>query len=158
MTMVLYGALGLLTYFAWAAIHELCHFGMAKKLLGAKLVSMKLYPHMSPEGWRWAGVAFSYRMAMTAHRQARISLAPRLADFAAVVFLPIGCIVLTGTAFWAWSIFWGGGIVDLANGSLGITKHSDLQRSGGNPWLLRSVGWSLVLGSAMLWWAIYASH
>lgn len=116
------------TYFIWTLIHELAHYFMAKYLVNAKLVYIKTWPHIDPvAGFRWGSVRYSSRLP-TELEQTWIYIAPRIPDLLALIMLSF-VICLDSHLFIAWSIFWGGGVVDLINGSMGISEYSDLKRA-----------------------------
>lgn len=133
------------SFFAWTTIHEVSHLLAAKKLVGVVKYKIKPYPHIHPQaGFRWAGVEYWPEREVTSTESGLISLAPRLPNLLAAALCPLAPFV--GSLFGlfpavAWLLFWGAGVVDLLNGSIGYSKHSDLQNAAEtlniNPWVLR---------------------
>ena len=138
-------------FFLWSAIHELSHYLMARAFRRVTWVSFKIYPHTHQiTGFRWASVVWNYEGPdITSREQAAISSAPRIPDLLASIALPIGAWFIEGTWLGVWLVLLGGGLVDLAVGSIGANKYTDLQRCavgiGVSPWLLRVIGWSVVV-------------
>jgi hypothetical protein len=144
LTLVL-GALALVgSFFTWCYIHEKAHVLMVKYLVGLQWAEIKPYPHVDKvAGFRWAGCRYLPERNPTPTENALISLAPRLPGIVACAMAPLAVFL----SMWAliptmlWIIFWGAGIVDLINGSLGISQYSDLKKAAAgfkiSPWLLR---------------------
>jgi len=134
------------SFFAWATIHEVSHLWAAKKLVGVSKYKIKPYPHVHPTaGFRWAGVEYWPEREVEPTESALISLAPRLPGMLATMMCPftllIGALLGLFPAV-MWFIFWGAGVVDFLNGSVGYSEHSDLKKAAKalniSPWVLRS--------------------
>jgi len=137
-------------FIIWASIHEFSHLLAVKKFVEVVWWKMKLYPHMSEYGFRWASVEYKHTDPLTTGQQIMVSLAPRLPDTIAAILFPI-CAVLPEWWAWIWLLLWGAGIVDLFVGSVGYSENSDLRKAAKNldvsPWLLRLYGFGLILVS-----------
>lgn len=139
--------LAVASYFAWAAIHEFSHLFVAKKFVNVVKWKMKLYPHKAEDGsWRFAAVWYWMDRNFTPKEQFAVSLAPRLPGLVACVLFPLGAL-FSGPLYLLWSMFWGGGVVDLLYGSIGVSENSDLKKaaraSGKSPWLFRAAGFAV---------------
>lgn len=121
------------SFYGWCYIHEMSHILMAKKRVGLKWYRLKLYPHKYNGSWRWAACEYMPEKPPTPVDEALISLAPRIPDlFACWLFVGTPMVHwLFGSGLFTliWFIFFGAGIVDLINGSLGLSPHSDLQKA-----------------------------
>jgi hypothetical protein len=117
---------------------------MVKYLVGLQWAEIKVYPHVDKvAGFRWAACRYLPERNPTETENALISLAPRLAGIVACAMAPLAVFL----SLWSlpvtliWLIFWGAGIVDLINGSMGISQYSDLKKAAVgfkiSPWLLR---------------------
>ena len=115
----------ILSYFMWAYIHEYAHLLTAKKLVGVKSYSMKIYPHKHPKlGFVFASVSYEYaRQSMTLDQRAWISFAPRIPDAIAISIFPF---LYDLDLFWI--ILVGGGLVDTIRGSFIFSPTSDIKR------------------------------
>lgn len=145
-SLILIPLLAVASYFAWTAIHEYSHLLMAKRTVGVTKYEMKLYPHKGPGGGiRWGSVRYWMEREATPDEDYQISIAPRYADMLACAMFPL-TVCFAGPVAWVWAVFWGAGLVDLINGSLGISEHSDLKKAakvkGISPWLLRGLGFA----------------
>jgi hypothetical protein len=104
------------------------HILMAKKRVGLEWFKLKLYPHMNEGSLRWAACEYMPKKQLTSEDIVNISLAPRIPDLLAAwlfIFTPI----FSGWLAVAWFIFFGAGIIDLINGSIGLSPNSDLQKA-----------------------------
>lgn len=151
MTIILGVILAIASYFAWTAIHEFSHLFMAKKLVGVNKWKMKLYPHRAEDGsLRWGAVWYWMDRQPTDKEQAAISLAPRAPDLLAAGLFAAGGL-LSGPLAILWFVFWGAGVVDLVNGSIGKSELSDLKRAAKalkkNPWWIRLAGFGTAVAS-----------
>lgn len=115
----------LLSYFLWAYIHEYAHLLIAKKLVGVKSYTMKIYPHKHPRlGFVFASVSYEYeKETITLDQRAWISFAPRIIDALALIIFP-----LTHDLDLFWIILVGGGLVDTIRGSFIFSPTSDIKR------------------------------
>lgn len=116
----------ILSFFVWAAIHELAHALTARICLRAHDFKFKLYPHTTPAG-NFLFASVSWVQPMSAH-SALVSLAPWAPDLLGCALFPFTSPV--DFSFW-WSVLLaclaGGAVVDLAVGSFGISPDSDLR-------------------------------
>lgn len=141
-------------FFAWAALHEVSHYLVARALRRVLSVDFKLWPHVVPEaGFRWAAVSWDYEGPdLTPREDALISAAPRLPDLLAVLLTPVAAAMPEPWLASSWAVLVGAGLVDLAVGSVGAGELSDLRRvargAGIPAWALRLAGWAAVLVSA----------
>jgi len=101
---------------------------MAKKRVGLEWFKLKLYPHMNEGSLRWAACEYLPKKQPTPEDVALISLAPRIPDLLAC-WLFILTPLFSGWFAVAWFIFFGAGIIDLINGSIGFSPNSDLQKA-----------------------------
>ena len=147
LTLLLFAAACLVgSFFAWATIHEVSHLWAAKKLVGVSKYKIKPYPHIHPTaGFRWAGVEYWPERKIEPTESALISLAPRLPDMLAAAMCPLALLVGSLLGLFpavAWFLFWGSGVVDLLQGSMGYSEYSDLRKAAAalniSPWILRS--------------------
>jgi hypothetical protein len=144
------------SFLIWTLIHEGSHYLMGRAFRETFSVSFKLYPHNDPEyGFLWAAVRWDYfGTDYTGPEDALIALAPRAANVVAVLLTPLAALFESDAARVAWIVLVGGGLVDLAVGSIGSSPHSDLQRvvagAGASPWALRCLGWGAAILSAAL--------
>jgi len=141
--------LAIASYFAWAYIHEMAHIIAAKKTIGLEKYELKIFPHTDPvAGFRWAACKYWYKEEPTDKQRAIISLAPRIPDYVAFVAFAFAGL-MSGWLALVWAIFWGAGLVDLINGSIGYSPYSDLRKAADSlkcsPWYLRIVGFASVL-------------
>jgi hypothetical protein len=115
----------ILSYFLWAYIHECAHLLTAKKLVGVKSYTMRIYPHNHPRlGFVFASVSYEYeRETITLDQRAWISFAPRIPDAIALIVLPF-----TADLDLFWIILVGGGLVDTIRGSFIFSPTSDIKR------------------------------
>lgn len=115
----------ILSYFLWAYIHEYAHLYTAKKLVGVKSYTMRLYPHNHPTlGFVFASVSYEYeRDSMSNNERAWISFAPRIPDAISLLIFPF-----TSELDWFWIILVGGGLVDTIRGSFIFSPTSDIKR------------------------------
>ena len=115
----------ILSYFVWAYIHEYAHLLTAKKLVGVKSYTMKIYPHKHPRlGFVFASVSYEYeKETITLDQRAWISFAPRIPDAIALIVLPF-----TYELDIFWIILVGGGLVDTIRGSFIFSPTSDIKR------------------------------
>lgn len=149
--MIAYIFFALLTYFTWTVIHEVSHI-IAASLVG-KISEPKIipYPHFTIKNgkkffyfarasWRWED---GYP---TDKKRGFVSLAPRVANLLNCVLLILNLAFFSSNLI---LIFCLGGLVDLAVGSIGFRKKSDLRRAARrlkvSPWIFRVVGWVIVL-------------
>lgn len=114
-----------LSYFLWAYIHEYAHLLTAKKLVGVKSYTMRIYPHKHPRlGLVFASVSYEYQKeTMTLDERAWISFAPRFTDAIALIVFPF-----TYDLDIFWIILVGGGLVDTIRGSFIFSPTSDIKR------------------------------
>ena len=154
MEIILYG-LGIvlsaaLLFLVWTILHEFSHAYFAKRYAPIEKFVFYLYPHKHDGKFYWARVQWFYKkdvkINITPNQMALIYFAPRWADLLACgMFCLTG--LLTGPFQWLWAVIWFGGILDLANGSLGLRKHSDLKGYSYhwniNPWVFRIGGFVL---------------
>jgi len=134
-------------FILWAFIHEMSHFLMMKRFVTVSWWKMKLYPHISEYGFRWAAIECRIEQELSEKQKVMVALAPRIPDIIALCLFPLAYIM----PGW-WSIVWlslcGAGIVDFAVGSIGYSKHSDLRKASTlldiSPWWLRIFGFSLI--------------
>ena len=114
-----------LSYFIWAYIHEYAHLLTAKKLVGVKSYTMRIYPHNHPRlGFVFASVSYEYeKETITLDQRAWISFAPRIPDAIALIVLPF-----TADLDIFWIILVGGGLVDTIRGSFIFSPTSDIKR------------------------------
>ena len=114
-----------LSYFLWAYIHEYAHLLTAKKLVGVKSYTMRLYPHKHPRlGFVFASVSYEWaKETITLNQRAWISFAPRIPDAIALIVLPF-----TYDLDLFWIILVGGGLVDTIRGSFIFSPTSDIKR------------------------------
>jgi hypothetical protein len=115
----------ILSYFVWAYIHEYAHLLTAKKLVGVKSYTMRIYPHNHPRlGFVFASVSYEYeKETMTLDQRAWISFAPRIPDAIALILFPF-----THDLDLFWIILVGGGLVDTIRGSFVFSPTSDIKR------------------------------
>ena len=115
----------ILTYFIWSYIHEYAHLLTAKKLVGVKSYTMKIYPHNHPRlGFVFASVNYEYeKESMSENERAWISFAPRIPDIISLVLFPF-----TSDLDLFWIILVGGGLVDTIRGSFTFSPTSDIKR------------------------------
>lgn len=115
----------ILSYFLWAHIHEFAHLLTAKKLVGVKSYTMRIYPHKHPTlGFVFASVSYEYaRETMTEDERAWISFSPRIPNMVALILFP-----LTYDLDPLWVIMVGGGLVDTIRGSFIFSPTSDIKR------------------------------
>lgn len=144
LTLVLGALILVSSFFTWAYIHEKSHILMAKYLVGLEWYKIKVYPHIDKvAGFRWAACRYLPKRNPTPTEDALISLAPRLPGIVACALAPLFVFFASFgiTPALIWLIFWGSGVVDLINGSMGISQCSDLKKAVANlkisPWLLR---------------------
>jgi hypothetical protein len=114
-----------LTYFVWAYIHEYAHLYTAKKLVGVKSYTMRIYPHKHPTlGFVFASVSYEYETNLISlDQRAWISFAPRIPDAIALILFPF-----THDLDLFWVILVGGGLVDTIRGSFVFSPTSDIKR------------------------------
>ncbi len=114
-----------LSYFLWAYMHEYAHLLTAKRLVGVKSYTMRIYPHKHPRlGFVFASVSYeSLRQSMTLDERAWISFAPRFVDALALIIFPY-----TYDLDIFWIILVGGGLVDTIRGSFIFSPTSDIKR------------------------------
>lgn len=113
------------SFFTWSYIHEMSHVIAARYTVGIEWYRLKLYPHKSEHGWYWASVSYMPLEMPTSKDKAIISLAPWVAGIIAAIAFPF-CLLMP---FWisvGWMIFWGGGVVDLINGSASDSAGADI--------------------------------
>ena len=151
--------LAVISYFVWCYIHEMAHILMAKKLVGMQRYDLKVYPHRTKSNmFVWASCQYWLNRKATDKEDGLISLAPRIPDALAVLMFPLAGL-MSGWLFIFWAVFWGAGLVDLFNGSLGIRVQSDLRRASVsfkiNGFLMRIVGMTFVAASVVTALAIY---
>jgi len=115
----------IMSYFAWAYIHEYAHLLIAKKLVGVKSYTMKIYPHKHPRnGFVFASVSYVWaKETITLDQRAWISFAPRIPDALALLIFPF-----TYNLDLFWIILIGGGLVDTIRGSFIFSPTSDIKR------------------------------
>ena len=115
----------IMSYFAWAYIHEYAHLLTAKKLVGVKSYTMRIYPHNHPRlGFVFASVSYEYKKeTITLEQRAWISFAPRIPDALALLIFPF-----TYNLDLFWIILIGGGLVDTIRGSFIFSPTSDIKR------------------------------
>lgn len=118
------------SFFLWSYIHELSHVIAAKKTVGLEWYKMKLYPHRGKGGdWNWASVTYMPKREPTPKEQAIISLAPRVPGLIAVLLCPFFLLLPYGWLAGIWVLLWGGGVVDLLNGSFANSEQSDIRKA-----------------------------
>ena len=145
---------GVLSFFVWAAVHELSHAVVARWKLGARDFQFKLYPHWTVEG-RFVFASVHWIPERNG-LEVGVLLAPRVPDLLAVALFPLTAPV-DFLEWWqvALGCLAGGGLVDLFVGSLGISPLSDMRlavrEAKTNPNVLRVPGMVLVAVSAG-WW------
>lgn len=143
---------GVPAFFLWAAIHEFSHLLMVQRLEGLVDWEVHLLPGMTEKGWRWSYIRWVSTRTATDKQQGWISLAPRIPDLIAAVAFPFAALIPNDWLMAFASVLVGGGLVDLANGSVGWSPHSDLQKAsrawGISPWLLRVLGFTAVVASS----------
>jgi hypothetical protein len=114
----------ILSYFLWAYIHEYAHLLTAKKLVGVKSYTMRIYPHTHPRlGLVFASVSYEFEKTMTKAEKTKISFAPRIPDAIALFLFPF-----TYNLDLFWIILVGGGLVDTIRGSFIFSPTSDIKR------------------------------
>ena len=118
-------AYAILSYFAWAYIHEYAHLIMAKRTIGVKSYTMRIYPHQHPTlGFVFASVSYEYEKdTISKHESALISFAPRIPDLLAILIFPA-----TAEANLFWIVMIGGGLIDMIRGSFIFSPTSDIKR------------------------------
>lgn len=145
----------LLVYLLWTIIHEASHVLAANEISPVKDVRFWFYPHKDENGkfyfarvkWSWEPWPIASDLVL-----GTVYLAPRIPDFFATLLFPHGYLFPSPWCY-VWYIFWGGGLIDLFVGSLGIRKYSDLQISSTllklNPWTLRLCGFFMIAMSLL---------
>ncbi len=115
----------IISYFVWAYIHEYAHLLTAKKLVGVKSYTMRIYPHNHPRlGFVFASVSYEYeKETITLDQRAWISFAPRIPDALALLIFPF-----TYDLDIFWIILVGGGLIDTIRGSFIFSPTSDIKR------------------------------
>lgn len=115
----------ILSYFVWAYIHEYAHLLTAKKLVGVKSYTMRIYPHNHPRlGFVFASVSYEYeKETITLDQMAWVCFAPRISDAIALIVFPF-----TYDLDLFWIILVGGGLVDTIRGSFIFSPTSDIKR------------------------------
>jgi hypothetical protein len=152
---VLVAGIVLTCYPTWATVHELSHV-LAARIAGPLLsCTIRIYPHRGPDGWTYAGSVWTWKRVPRLPTIGLVFLAPRAADVLACVALPLGALLPYPWQKAAWAVLWGAGLVDLAVGSVGWGKASDLRRAAtalGIPaWLLRGLGFGALASSVLVW-------
>jgi len=154
----LYAIASVLAYFVWTTIHECSHYLAARYLFRAKLVRMRLYPHVDPQaGFRFGAVEYAYSEdPLIPSYHAIVSFAPRIPNLLAAVALPAANLAEPlSPAFMLITIFVGAGIVDLCYGSIGYSTYSDLRKGASSlnrsPWLFRITGFLVAVLSVTAW-------
>ena len=140
----------------WTLIHEISHILVANEIAPVKDIKFWLYPHIDEEGkfyfarvrWSWNPwpIVSDFTLAM-------VYLAPRIPDLFATLMFPYG-ILFSSPWKYIWYILWGGGLVDMFIGSLGIRKHSDLQISSKllkiDPKIIRVISLVIIMTSIIM--------
>lgn len=141
-----------IVFFLWSAIHEVSHWIAVKVTVPIKDTKFYLYPHKSSSGlFYWARVSWTYTgRRLTKKERAWVSFAPRWFDLLALVLFPLAYLFSSwGALFWV--AVWGGGIIDLINGSIDRSLGHDMRKYSKawniNPWIFRIVGVVLALTS-----------
>ena len=156
-------AAGIPLFFLWAAVHELLHIGVLHLCVPVDRWSIKVYPHFHRGSFRFAAASWTahYPAGLEERRRMewRVSLAPRLANIVAAVAFPLSPLFATEWVGFAWAIFWGSNLLDLAWGSIGHAESSDLRKASvaldWNPLVLRTLGFSLFIVSAAAWGLLF---
>lgn len=128
MIYVYYTLTAIVTFFAWALIHEMSHVIALKKTVGLQSYKLFLYPHMHNKRFYWARIRYMPTYQPSSKQQFIISMAPRVPDYVGVLLLSL-IAWFVAPALWSelLVLFLAGSLVDLFVGSLGISKSSDLQ-------------------------------
>lgn len=140
------------SYFLWSYIHEMSHITAAKKTVGLRWYSLKIYPHIGFGRFNWASCIYWCKREPTPKEQAIISLAPRISGAIALLLLPASGLLYDGSiASGALSIFLASGAIDVTIGSIGYGENSDLMQAASamrvSPWKMRLVGLVAVIVS-----------
>lgn len=149
--------LAILSFFLWATIHELSHLLMAKVLVGATLVDLKVWPHTYNGTFYWASIRYDRKREPTRLEDALIHLAPRIPGAAAAVAFPFTALLPSS---WCWfvGVVVGASLFDIGNGSVAWSDGSDGKRAAEalriSAWWIRVVGWVAVITSALAWAAV----
>ena len=143
-----------LLFLLWASIHEYSHLFAVKSYVRVIRSKIKLYPHRNESlGFVWASIRWHTNRRLTMRELAWVSFAPRWAGIIALVLFPLWSLMPSPEASLIWGVIWGGGLIDVFVGSLGISVNSDLRRAsyGWNisPWILRISGMSAIIVSVM---------
>jgi hypothetical protein len=129
----------------WNLLHEFSHLGMARIFTKFKSWSIIPYPHYSNNNFYFARSTYSYEEELNPIKKALISLAPRIPNIIAVLFILLSFFIIPINYL---MLLYLGGAVDLIVGSLGINEKSDLKKVANNlninPWILRIPG--LIVG------------
>lgn len=141
-------------FLIWSIIHELSHYFVLKQYVKIKTVKFRFYPHKLQSGqFAFASIRWTADRKLNEHQLAKMSIAPRIPNLLSVFLFTLWGIMPTTTLMLLWILFWGGGLVDLFVGSLGIRWESDLQRASRgfkiNSWVIRSIGMSTILLSLL---------
>mgnify|MGYP003965752031 FL=1 len=143
-----------IVFLAWSVIHELSHYFILKQYVKIKTVKFRFYPHVLKSGqFAFASITWTANRTLNEYQSAKVSMAPRIPDLLSVILFVFWGTMSTTTLMLLWILFWGGGLVDLFVGSIGVNRESDLQRmSRGfkiNSWVIRSIGMSTILLSLL---------
>lgn len=146
------------TFVLWAVLHEGAHLLGARMAAPISAWSMRLWPLRAEDGsWRWAESQWTWSEIPRLEIIGWVMLAPRLTGSLAGLMLPGAATLPENWMVVAWTVVWGGGVVDLAVGSMGIDRNSDLRRAAIalslSPWFMRIGGWLLVVISVAGWLA-----
>lgn len=157
---ILLAVASIVSYILWVLIHEMSHFLFAKWFTNAKLLELNVIPRIVDKTIFWASVRWlPERSPPTKNHAALIFLAPRIPN---VISLVLTCLLpllpIDNHLFLLLTVLLGGALVDLINGSLGVSQYSDLKRASSilsiSPWVLRIAGFGLAIAASATWLAL----
>ena len=151
-----------LVLITWNFIHEGSHLLAASYFgKGLKEYKIKPYPHRYKDGFRFAGCYWTSNEKISTRNRAFVSLAPRVADLLAVLFLlllaPLHSIISI-FIFIPLVMLFGAGLVDFFVGSIGNSPNSDLARAAKglniSEQYIRIPGFSIITLTVLLFFII----
>ena len=138
-------------FFVWATLHELSHAAVVSFFIRVKKFTFCLYPHKRNGQLVFAYVSWEPEEEQVTWEQfAWVLFAPRWLNLLACIAFPF-MFLIPGDWKVLWGIFWFGGLLDFANGSIGVGHMSDMATYASvwdiSPWVFRVVGFSLIFAS-----------